>query len=106
MGVHSAAWVLSKRLGHERCIYALLHGNFLDNSSEGHDVICGCQCICVAEVNFVLSWTCFVVTELNRNTDVFEHADRTATEIVSRATRHIVKVAGVVDWLGTAICPV
>ena len=95
--VHARTRVLAERLRHEGRVNALLDGNFLDDGSEGHDVVCHGQCIGVTKVNLVLTWTTFVVAELNRNSELLKHAYRATTEIVSGSTWNVVEVTGIVD---------
>src|SRR6185312_7143977 len=57
------------------------------------------QCVGVAKVDLVLTRAALVVTELDGDAEVLEHAHRTAPEVVCRAPRHVVEVSRRVDRL-------
>ena len=46
------------------------------------------------------------MTEFNRDADVFEHAHRPTTEIVSDSTGNVVEVACLVDGLCSPVFPI
>ncbi len=57
----------------------------------------------VAQVDLVLPGPGLVVTELDRDAEVFEHPHRTAAEVVRGSAGNVVEVAGRVDGLGAAV---
>ena len=101
VGVHTGTGVLGHGLGHKRGVHALLDGYLLDDGAERHNVVrCG-ESIGVAQIDLVLPGTRFVVAELDRNSEVFEHPDRATTEIVGASARHVVEVTRRINWLRT-----
>ena len=99
VGVHAGARVTGEGLRHERRVHALLDRDLFDHGAERHDVVGRGEGVGVAQVDLVLAGARLVVAELDGDAEVFEHPHRTATEVVRRASRHVVEVAGRVDRL-------
>ena len=103
VGVHAATGVLGEGLGHEGCVHAERVGDFLDDGAEGHDVVGGLQGVGVAQVDFVLAGTGFVVAEFDGNADFFKHGHCLAAEVLHDAAGGVVKVGFVVHGHGESI---
>ena len=98
--VHAAAGLAAERLRHERRVDALLDRDLFDHGAERHDVVGRRERVGVAQVDLVLAGAALVVAELHRDAEVLEHPHRATAEVVRRAARDVVEVAGGVDGLG------
>jgi hypothetical protein len=100
VGVHAAARLAAERLRHEGRVHALLDRDLFDHGAERHDVVRRRECVRVAEVDLVLTGAALVVAVLDGDPEVLQHPDRPAAEVVRRASRDVVEVAGGIDGLG------
>jgi hypothetical protein len=64
-----------KGFRHERRVHALLDRDLFDDRAEGHDVVGRRQRIRIAKVDLVLAGARLVMTEFDRDAEVFEHAN-------------------------------
>jgi hypothetical protein len=89
--------MLGERLRHERRVDALLDRHLLDDRAERHDVVRRRERVRVPQIDLVLTGAGLVVTELDRDAEILEHANRPTPEVVSGSARHVVEEAGRVD---------
>ena len=94
--MHTAAGIFGERLRHKRCVKIPRVRNLFDNGTERHHIIGGLQGISVAQVDLVLSGTSFMVAELHRDTNLFKHGHRLATEILHNPAGRVIKIGFIV----------
>jgi len=76
--VHAAARLPPERLRHERRVHAVRDRDLLDHVPERHDVVGHRQRVGVTQVDLLLARGDLVVTELDRDAQAFQGADRVA----------------------------
>ena len=96
--MHSRTWVIGKWLWHKGGMHPLIEGNFLDDMSESHNVICGAQGIGVSQINLLLSRRTFVMAKFNRDAHCFQHRDCLTAEVMSDCRWGLIEIAARINW--------
>ena len=96
MGVHTTAGIFGERLRHKCCVKIPRVRNLFNDGTERHHIIGGLQGISVAQVDLVLPRTSFMVAKLHRDTNLFKHGYRLATEILHNPTGCVIKIGFIV----------
>ena len=87
------------RLRHKRSMKTMASGDRLDRHLEGHDIICCGQCICILQIDLMLSRSNLMMRGLDLKSHLFQiqhdipahifcHIDRTHIKI----SRHLVRL--------------
>ena len=101
MGMHARTRVVRIGLRHERRVHPLLERDLLHDQPEGHDVVCGGECVGVPQVDLLLPWCALVVAELHRDAEALEDRDRGSPEVVRHRVWSVVEVTPRIDRYGS-----
>ena len=72
MGVHAASILSENRFRHEGGIDTMPQGDFLNNESVGHRIVRHGEGIGIAEVDFMLAGSDFMMTVFHMNSHGFQ----------------------------------
>ncbi len=100
MEMHPRSVVCLQRLGHERCVYAVLQRHLLDGESGGHDVVRHRQGVGVPGDDLVLARRNLVMGVLDRDPELLEGIDRLASVLLGHVQGSQVEVSAMVEDLG------
>ena len=105
MGVHPTASIFGERLGHECGVHVSGKRHLFNDGAECHYIIGGLQGVGVTQVDLVLPGAGFVVAELHRNADLFQHGHRITAEILHNPAGCVVEIRLVVHRDGEPVSP-